>query len=148
MFCAITRGLLLHKLRAISWVIYIGVVTIKFTAADDLAGVKSTQYSLDGGVTWKSYKLPVVFRDKGGYVIRYRSTDRVENLEQSKSLNFTIGYPSGEATETFDTAETAAANGWKGSGNETSPNDYGWADTDVVLGGGTGGCIGTIPGNV
>jgi uncharacterized repeat protein (TIGR02543 family) len=49
-----------------------------------------------------------------------------------------------EFTETFDTATTAATNGWTGSGNTASNNNYGWANTDVVLGSGTGGAAGGI----
>jgi hypothetical protein len=124
--------------------IYIGNVTMEFTATDSVSGVKSTEYSLDMGVTWNTYKVPVVFADKGIYVIRYRSSDRVENLEQEQSLNFTIGSPAGEVTETFDTEETTTANGWKGNGNKTTPNNYGWANTDEVLGEGTGGAAGGV----
>jgi len=50
----------------------------------------------------------------------------------------------GEVTETFDTEATTTANGWKGNGNKTSPNNYGWADTDEVLGTGTGGAAGGV----
>jgi len=49
-----------------------------------------------------------------------------------------------QTTETFDTEASTTANGWTGSGNTTSPNNYGWADTDVVLGTGTEGAIGGI----
>jgi hypothetical protein len=69
--------------------VYIGNVTVEFTATDDVAGVKSTDYSLDLGVTWKRYEVPVVFTEEGSYVIKYRSIDRVENVEQTESLNFT-----------------------------------------------------------
>jgi uncharacterized repeat protein (TIGR02543 family) len=49
-----------------------------------------------------------------------------------------------EVTETFDTADTAAANGWTGSGNTANGNSFGWNSTDVVLGSGTGGAAGGI----
>jgi len=46
--------------------------------------------------------------------------------------------------ETFDTEASTTANGWTGVGNRTSPNNYGWADTDIVLGTGTSGAVGGI----
>jgi uncharacterized repeat protein (TIGR02543 family) len=49
-----------------------------------------------------------------------------------------------EVTETFDTAATAAANGWVGSGNTANGNNFGWNSTDTVLGSGTGGAAGGI----
>ena len=49
-----------------------------------------------------------------------------------------------QTTESFDTEASTTANGWTGSGNTTSPNNYGWADTDVVLGPGSEGAIGGI----
>jgi hypothetical protein len=133
-----------HLTGLMQGVVYIGVVTVKFTATDSVSGVKSTEYSLDLGVTWHTYVEPFAIEEQGNYVIRYRSVDRVENLEQLKSLKFSIGSLAGEVTETFDTAETTATNGWTGSGNETSPNNYGWANTNVVLGDGTGGAAGGV----
>jgi len=46
--------------------------------------------------------------------------------------------------ETFDTEVSTRENGWTGIGNRTSPNNYGWANTDIVLGTGTSGAVGGI----
>jgi hypothetical protein len=71
--------------------VHAGEVTVALAAADDVAGVKRTEYSLDGGATWKTYGVPVVIADPGGHVMHYRSMDRVENTEPTKTLEFTIG---------------------------------------------------------
>ena len=70
---------------------YSGSATVALSASDDVAGVRLTEYSLDAGVTWKRYEVPVVFDQQGSFAISYRSIDRVENLEQTKSLNFIVG---------------------------------------------------------
>jgi hypothetical protein len=46
--------------------------------------------------------------------------------------------------ETFDTEVSTRENGWTGIGNRTSPNNYGWADADIVLGTGTSGAVGGV----
>jgi uncharacterized repeat protein (TIGR02543 family) len=50
----------------------------------------------------------------------------------------------GEVTEPFNTSSSASTNGWIGSNNTISPDNYDWADTDVVLGTGTGGAAGGV----
>jgi hypothetical protein len=70
--------------------VHAGDVTVRITATDDAAGVKRTEYSLDGGGSWRKYEVPVVLADEGVHVIHYRSLDRVENMEQAKSLEVTI----------------------------------------------------------
>jgi hypothetical protein len=71
--------------------VHAGEVKVELTATDAVAGVKRTEYSVDGGASWKTYEVPVLIADAGGHVIHYRSIDRVENLEPAKSLDFTIG---------------------------------------------------------
>jgi hypothetical protein len=63
------------------------VVTL--AATDSLSGVKRTEYSLDAGATWIEYATPFTL-SPGTYSIRYRSVDRVENLETFKTLNVTV----------------------------------------------------------
>lgn len=67
-----------------------GEVKVRFTATDHAAGVRRTEYSMDGGSSWKAYTAPLVIANAGAHVIHYRSLDRVENVEQAKSLEFTI----------------------------------------------------------
>jgi|688.fasta_scaffold64046_2 hypothetical protein len=68
-----------------------GAVKVVLAATDDAAGVMRTEYSLDGGSTWKPYGVPVLISAGGRHVIHYRSMDRVENIESTKSLEFTVG---------------------------------------------------------
>jgi len=70
--------------------VHAGEVKVELTATDDAAGVKRTEYSVDGGASWKTYEVPVLIADAGGHVIHYRSIDRVENVEPAKSLELTI----------------------------------------------------------
>jgi hypothetical protein len=44
-----------------------------------------------------------------------------------------------EITETFDTAESTAANGWSGSGNKANGKNFGWLERGIGSGGAAGG---------
>jgi hypothetical protein len=84
----VTTAALTGKSGKLGW--YIGPVTLTLTASDDLAGVRSTSYSTDGGTTWEAYSSPVTFAQDGSYSVRFRSTDRVGNVESARSLSFSI----------------------------------------------------------
>ncbi len=60
--------------------------TIVLTASDNCAGVSATEYSTDGGATWQPYSGSFVFNNEGTTTILYRSVDRANNSETSKSL--------------------------------------------------------------
>lgn len=61
-------------------------VALNLTAADDCAGVASTEYSLDGGASWLPYAQSVLIGNEGTTNISYRSTDRAGNVETAGSV--------------------------------------------------------------
>lgn len=65
---------------------YTSDVTVALAAADDCAGVASTEYSIDGGATWQPYSVPFVVSNEGTTVVGYRSTDEAGNAETAKTL--------------------------------------------------------------
>ncbi|MDR7073221.1 OmpL47-type beta-barrel domain-containing protein [Fictibacillus barbaricus] len=69
--------------------IYTEPVSITLTAKDDLSGVKSIQYSINGQ-SWKTYSAAFKVKEIGEYKIEYRSTDKAGNIEKTKSLKLTI----------------------------------------------------------
>jgi len=63
-------------------------------------------------------------------------------LSLAATLSLAGGLQASTVTETFDNAESAAANGWTGSGNTANNNSYGWSDTNEAgLAGGEAGGI-------
>jgi uncharacterized repeat protein (TIGR02543 family) len=66
------------------------------------------------------------------------------NAPQTFYAKWTTTLPVVTVTESFNTSATTATNGWSGSGNTTSPDNFTWANTDVVLGTGTGGAVGGV----
>lgn len=64
--------------------------TITLNASDNCAGVSTTEYSTNGGATWQPYTGRFVFNSEGITAILYRSLDRANNFETSKSLNLKI----------------------------------------------------------
>lgn len=71
---------------------YASPVTVNLAATDNETVVQ-TEYSLDGGATWKLYTEPVPFVRKGHYTFQYRSSDLSGNLETAKSLSFNLSIP-------------------------------------------------------
>ena len=64
--------------------------TVTLAASDAVSGVKRTEYSLDDGVTWIEYRVPFTVATPGVNAIRYRSIDRVLNVEATKTVNVTV----------------------------------------------------------
>lgn len=58
--------------------------TISFSAADAFSGVKSIEYMIGTG-PWGAYAAPFALTAEGENLIRYRSSDNVDNLEAEKS---------------------------------------------------------------
>jgi len=63
--------------------------TVSFTATDNLSGVASTAFSLDGGASWTAGNGISLAAD-GIYNLSYRSTDVAGNLESAKSTTVKI----------------------------------------------------------
>jgi hypothetical protein len=74
-------------------------VEVALSADDgDGAGVDYTEYSLDGG-EWTTYEDPFTVSSLGGHEVEYRSADLAGNVEETRSVAFTIlePDPGGEA---------------------------------------------------
>ncbi len=68
--------------------LYAQTADVVFTASD-YSGVKKTEYSFDSE-TWTEYADPIEVTNEGTYTIYYRSTDWFGNVEETKSVTFTI----------------------------------------------------------
>lgn len=53
-------------------------------------GVEETEYSLDYGSSWTTYKTPLAFNEVGEMNISYHSRDGLGNLEATQSLTISI----------------------------------------------------------
>ncbi|MBE2317691.1 PKD domain-containing protein [Solirubrobacter sp. CPCC 204708] len=89
-------------------------VTLTLDAADAASGVKLTEYRVNHGgafagvapkalsaaADWLPYSAAgkPAFTANGTYSIEYRSTDVAGNVEATKTVTFTVGTPTGDAT--------------------------------------------------
>ncbi|HTG01806.1 MAG TPA: chitobiase/beta-hexosaminidase C-terminal domain-containing protein, partial [Nitrospirota bacterium] len=64
-----------------------GSTLFTISATDDVSGIKTTAYHIDGG-SWNTYSSPFSLMSEGTHTIGYRSTDNASNteLEKSKSV--------------------------------------------------------------
>ncbi|MDF2658441.1 MAG: bacterial Ig-like protein [Paenibacillus sp.] len=69
---------------------YKGPVTVALSVYGDSRYLRSTEYSLDEGVTWTSYTTPLVWTDNVEHTVLYRSTDTAGNVEEAKSVSIRI----------------------------------------------------------
>ena len=70
---------------------YDAPVTATFFAADPTSGVAGTEYRVDGGAFQPySQATPPTVSDSGPHTIEYRSTDVAGNIEQTRSVSFSI----------------------------------------------------------
>jgi len=60
---------------------YVNPVTAKLSASDNVLGPITTEYSLDGGNSWKTYTEPLLLDTDEMIELRYRSTDSAGNVE-------------------------------------------------------------------
>lgn len=85
---------------------YTSDVTVALSAQDNEsgAGVKTTEYSLDNGITWNIYSTssPITLSTEGIYTLLYSSTDFFNNKENVASTTIKIDKTAPEATVTFD----------------------------------------------
>ena len=63
-------------------------VTLSRTDAGP-SGVARTEYRVNGG-DWTEYTVPFRRSEPGDYTVEYRSMDRANNVEATKTLTFTI----------------------------------------------------------
>ncbi|MNI17994.1 hypothetical protein D3C73_713880 [compost metagenome] len=69
---------------------YVNPVTVSLSAVGNLSDAAKTEYSLEGGVSWQLYSVPVTFEQDGNYTLSYRSTDHAGNEETAKTISFKI----------------------------------------------------------
>lgn len=88
-------------------------VTATFSAADATSGIASTEYSVDGGVTWtETTDAGVSFTEEGTHVVAYRSTDVAGNVEQAKQVTLTVARPENVVKVTTTSADAPSSDGW------------------------------------
>ncbi|MBF8187134.1 ThuA domain-containing protein [Nonomuraea sp. K274] len=66
-----------------------GAVPVTLAATDETSGVASTEYALDGG-DWAPYTEAVDVSGEGQHELRYRSTDKAGNVEETKAVTLKI----------------------------------------------------------
>jgi DNA/RNA endonuclease YhcR with UshA esterase domain/uncharacterized membrane protein len=64
-------------------------VTVSLSAIDDMSGVKSTKYQINGQ-GWSEYTTPIQLTTDGVFNIEYRSEDVRGNVENSKSIEVKV----------------------------------------------------------
>jgi hypothetical protein len=64
--------------------------TVTLSATDATSGVAASEYSLDGGASWRAYGGPFSVSDGGLATMQYRSRDQAGNLEQVGSVSFQV----------------------------------------------------------
>ncbi|WP_433127336.1 ThuA domain-containing protein [Micromonospora sp. CA-240977] len=90
---------------------YTGPVTVTLTGADEAggSGLAGTEYQLDGATTWTAYTAPVVVSGDGEHELRFRSTDKAGNVEETKTVSAKIDATAPVTSATFAPANDA---GW------------------------------------
>jgi Bacterial Ig-like domain (group 3)/Pro-kumamolisin, activation domain len=68
---------------------YQNSVQVTLTATDNLSGVASTVYEVNGGA-WTTYSAPFTLSQDGAYTVKYYSTDNAGNVEVTKTVTFGI----------------------------------------------------------
>jgi len=86
------------------------------TATDDLAGIASTAYSVDGGA-WQAYSAPFVLATDGNHSVEFRSTDGVGNVEAAHQAYVLVD-------QTAPTVQEQTAG---------RPGNGGWYVTDATI---------------
>ncbi|WP_369373790.1 plastocyanin/azurin family copper-binding protein [Promicromonospora sp. Populi] len=76
---------------------YIGSATVNLAAEDDISGVASIEYSVDGGA-YVPYSEPVVFDEPGMYMLEHRATDNAGNVSEPGMVHLVVVPSDGEDT--------------------------------------------------
>ncbi|QGQ94031.1 hypothetical protein EHS13_03445 [Paenibacillus psychroresistens] len=108
---------------------YINPVTVTLVSGDNLSGVASTEYSLDG-VLWQQYNSPITFAKQGQISLLYKSTDLAGNVEAAQNLGFTLAASAVKV-------QLKDSNGNPLSGGVVSYYDGGWKEFGITDSSGT-----------
>jgi|GEM_PF-987912 len=73
--------------------VYVTPVQVTLNASDNLSGVASTVYQVDGGAV-TTYVAPFTVSGNGAHTVTFHSTDNAGNAESNQSTSFTISIPS------------------------------------------------------
>lgn len=95
---------------------YVTDVVVTLTSTDEISGVASTEYSLDGSI-WYEYTGPFTITYEGLAMIFFNATDMVGNTEETKfvdvfidktapTTDLSIGTPQYVDVDTFVTSKT------------------------------------------
>ena len=76
-------------------------VSVTLTATDNLSGVARTEVSLDGA-PFAPYRSAIAIDTEGIHTLRFRSTDKADNVEAIRELLVRIDLTPPEATISFD----------------------------------------------
>jgi hypothetical protein len=76
-------------------------VFVTLLPTDNLSGVASTEFNLDGG-SFTPYTAPIAITAEGIHTLQYRSTDRADNQEALRTLIVRIDLTPPEAVLSFD----------------------------------------------
>ncbi|MGM1060393.1 OmpL47-type beta-barrel domain-containing protein [Saccharothrix sp. Mg75] len=68
---------------------YLGEATVTVTATDAGSGVRSTEYTVDGG-PWTPYTAPVEVTAPGAHMVHHRATDNAGNTSAEGMSGFTV----------------------------------------------------------
>jgi hypothetical protein len=118
------------------WYLHSPVVTL--SAADTLSGFASTEYSLDGGTSWKPFTGPITVNPEGRQIMSYRSTDRAGNVETAKTLSINL-----DTMAPSIAVSAPIANGAYEDADDLTPQ---WTASDLVSGVDDGKTIVTLDG--
>jgi Bacterial Ig-like domain (group 3)/Pro-kumamolisin, activation domain len=69
--------------------VYVSPVKVTLSASDNLSGVASTAYQINGGAV-QTYTAPFSVANLGSNTVTFHSTDKAGNVETSKTVSFTI----------------------------------------------------------
>ena len=64
--------------------------TVTLNATDPDADIDITQYRVDGASNWTTYAGPFPVSGNGNHKVEYRSTDKAEHIEATRSLDLKI----------------------------------------------------------
>ncbi len=73
---------------------YVGSVSVTLNAVDGESGLLQSEYSFDG-ISWQKYMNEIVIETDGVHIFRYRSVDKVGNIEKTKEeiINIDLAPP-------------------------------------------------------
>jgi plastocyanin len=94
---------------------YVEYAMVTLTATDAESGVRSIEYSLDGGA-WTAYSEPVMVNARGAHMLHYRATDNAGNIAPEGMAHFTVVDPPVQDT-TPPTVSAAVAGDRDANGN-------------------------------